>query len=105
MQVAALASLASAGVGAYGAIAGAQQEAMNLKIQESQAKTQAYQTDQVYRQDLMRQLSNIKAIRASTGASTNSPTFTNYIDENRKLGEEARGRRKAGFLNQAARQG
>lgn len=97
---AALATLASTGVSIFGAISGAKQEAFKAKFDASVARTNANEADMVYRQDLTRQLANIKAIRASAGMGGTAPTFVNYLDENRQIGEQARHRKTFGFQQQ-----
>jgi len=86
-----------AGVGIAGAMSGASQEAFKAKMDAAVARTNAAETDATYRADLNRQLSNIKAIRASAGMGTETPTFQNIIEENRDIGSENRRRQVVGY--------
>jgi hypothetical protein len=63
---------------------------------------QADQADTVYRQDMMRQISNIKAIRASAGMETAGPTFDAIIGDERATAGANRRRRVAGYNMQAS---
>lgn len=96
-----LLGLASTGFQIFGAISGAKQEAFRAKMDASVARTNANEADLVYRTDLNRQLSNIKAIRASSGMGGDTPTFQNYLDENREQGEENKRRKVVGYQQQA----
>jgi hypothetical protein len=57
-----------------GGMVGNNQSAQNAKDQAGLARVQANQTDTAYREDLMSTISNIRAIRASSGVGANSPT-------------------------------
>jgi hypothetical protein len=98
----AIGGLLSGAVSAFGAIAGAQAEKRKLEAEARMARMQADQADTVYRKDMMRQLSNIKAIRASAGMETNTPTFTAVMDDNRETAESNRRRKVAGYSMQAS---
>ena len=57
-----------------GGLVGNNQSAQTAKDQAGLARVQANETDTAYREDLMSTISNIRAIRASTGVGANSPT-------------------------------
>jgi hypothetical protein len=99
--MAAAIGLATAAVGVAGTIAGGQADSARLKMQATIARMQADEADKVYRQDMMRQISNIKAIRASTGASTQSPSFGAFVDENREIADQNRATAVRGYRLQA----
>lgn len=96
----ALATLASTGVQIFGAISGAKQQAFRDKFDASVARTNASEADTAYRTDMMRQISNIKAVRASAGMGQKTPTFQNYVSENRDVADKNRHKRVWGFNQQ-----
>lgn len=57
-----------------GGMVGNNQSAQTAKDQAGLARVQANQTDTAYREDLMSTISNIRAIRASSGVGSGSPT-------------------------------
>jgi hypothetical protein len=95
-------AILSGGVQAFGAIAGAKAEERQLEAQARGARMQADQADTVYRQDMMRQISNIKAIRASSGMETAGPTFDAIIGDERATAGANRRRKVAGYNMQAS---
>ncbi len=57
-----------------GGMMSGQQSASNALNAAGLARVQANQTDTAYREDLQRVLGNMRAIRASSGVGSNSPT-------------------------------
>lgn len=101
MELAAVATLASGAVQGIGALSGAKAEARRAKLESTIAKTQADQADTAHREDMIRTLSNIKAIRASGGANTSAPTFGAIMDDNRATAVNNREKKVQGYKMQA----
>lgn len=94
-------TIASTVVSTMGGMAGAQQEKMAAKSRAKMAEIQSDQTQASSLDDLRRQVSNIKAIRASAGASAQSPTTQAIIDAERKISAENLEKRKAAYRLEA----
>jgi hypothetical protein len=87
------ATLASTVVSTAGAAQGAQAEKFAAESRGRVAAIQDAQEQTSALGDLRRQISNIKAIRASAGARLDSPTIETIIAEERDIGDENRRKR------------
>lgn len=89
-------SLIATGVGAltsgYGAAMGNKQSAAQAKTAAATGKIQADQIDASYRDELTSTINNIRAIRATTGASPDSPTGQAIEAEQTKTSDRNRSR-------------
>lgn len=94
-------TIASTVVSTMGGMAAAKQEKMAAKSRAKMAEIQSDQTQASSLDDLRRQVSNIKAIRASAGASAQSPTTQAIIDAERKISAENLEKRKAAYRLEA----
>lgn len=97
-----LLSFAQAGVGIAGALAGGDAEERKLEAEARMARMNADEADTVYRQDMLRQLSNIKAIRASAGMGVDTPTFDAVIEGERETAAANRRRQVRGYTLKAS---
>lgn len=77
-------------VGAYGASQGQKYQAAQAKQQAEVGRMQADQIDTAYRDELSSTLSNIKNIRASTGAAAYSPTGMALEEGQKKISDRNR---------------
>jgi len=80
----------STAVGAFGQFAAGQAQAAAAEESKQIALTQADQLDTQYRDELASTIANIRAIRASTGASPDSPTSRAVIAREEKVSERQR---------------
>jgi hypothetical protein len=92
-----LMSFAQAGVGVFGALSGGAAEERKLEAEARMARMNADEADTVYRQDMMRQLSNIKAIRASSGMGIDTPSFGAVVEGERETASANRQRQVRGY--------
>jgi hypothetical protein len=81
-----------------GASQAAQQQAADAEKRAQIGKIQADQTDAYYRKDLNTTISNIRAIRAATGASADSPSTQAYIDTETEASDRVRRIKVGGLL-------
>lgn len=92
-----LMSFAQAGVGVMGALAGGDADERRLEAEARMARMNADEADTVYRSDMLRQLSNIKAIRASAGMPSDTPSFDAVISGERETAAANRSRQVRGY--------
>lgn len=90
-------SVGSTAVKTVGGMAGAQQDKLAAESRSRMAKIQSDQTEASALDDLRRQVGNIKAIRASAGASAASPTTQAILDAERKTSRINLAKKKASF--------
>lgn len=97
MDPASLATIATVGskvVSGVGSFIGSQQDEAAMEAKAKAGAIAAEETDAAGKNDLLRQLGNIRAVRASVNMS-DSPTSEAIIDRERELGSENIGRRDA----------
>jgi len=90
-------TVGSTAVSTIGGMAGASQDKYAAENRARMAKIQSDQTEASSLDDLRRQIGNIKAIRASAGAQSNSPTTQAILDAERKTSAANLAKKKAGF--------
>lgn len=95
--VAAAASVGGTAIETLGGLAGAAKEKADARSRERMAKIQADQSETVALADLKRQIGNIRAIRASAGASVDAPTIQAIIAEERETSDANRRKKKLGY--------
>lgn len=76
----------------YGSAVGYNQQAEQSLNAAATGRIQANQIDQSYREELNSTINNIRAIRAGTGVSYDSPTTMAIEDENDRVSERNRSR-------------
>lgn len=79
-------------IGMFGQYQAQQYQSQRAEQDAKIGKIRADQIDAAYRTDLSSTISNIKAISATTGAGTDSPTGQAIRDENVKISERNRTR-------------
>lgn len=92
MSWAGIASMASGIVSAVGNYQAQKYKAYQSEQAAKIGKIQGQQIDTAYRDELSSTISNIRNIRASTGAGENSPTTLALEDANRKQSDANRSR-------------
>jgi len=103
-----VASLASTGLGAAGAMSGAAGQSAGAKYQAAKAqqaaeyaRLQADQTDVQMREELRTTLANINSIRASAGTDPNAPTALAIKSEEQRVADRERNTRTLSLRAQA----
>ena len=90
-------TMASIAVSTMGNVAGGKQEQRQAESRARMAKIQSDQTEATSLDELRRQIGNIKAIRASAGASAKSPTTQAIIDSERRVSQQNLDKKKASY--------
>lgn len=90
-------AIGSTAVKTVGGMAGSQQDAMAAESRAKMAKIQSDQTEATALDDLRRQIGNIKSIRASAGAQSNSPTTQAILDAEYKTSAQNLDKKKASY--------
>ncbi|WP_119268374.1 hypothetical protein [Taklimakanibacter deserti] len=89
--------VASAGVETAGALAGDAKDKAAAEARARMAKINSDESETIALADFKRQLSNIKAIRASAGGLIDTPTMNAIIDAERATSDENRRRVRTGY--------
>jgi hypothetical protein len=89
-------------MGAKGEAAGMQYDAQKADRAAKVARIEADQTQTVLTNELNTTISNIRAVRASTGANPDSPTSRAIIDGETKVSEREQRIRRGNSMMQAA---